>query len=336
MENIDLIYFICGLVFLFGIWRPSFWLLSLCINKSFALKIASKEAILKTWFFFMFILAFIYTIYMIKSGVAISVMNINFDQQTVKTAGALIGIVIMLFFIIIPIKYITIQDDITNSGNLVRDQGIIDNDINRSEEERERLNLTSLKISELTSEKKNTSEDNAFDSIILQRETNTFKHFKCSHTQDSVTDEIYIKGKSMELMGKPQARITKQIYYRGADVMPNPLPDEVIKQKLDSIHDRYLFHCETNDFMKLLKREEVTKKVLFKKADGTEVALAKVDYLNFLYFIFGNNLLQHPSNTKIIDWIDKNFDSKNFVGKKIFIKEISDLRDRAKNGSLEI
>ena len=80
----------------------------------------------------------------------------------------------------------------------------------------------------------------------------------------------------------------------------------------------------------------MNKKVLFKKLDGTAVVLQKVDYLNFLYFIFGDYLLEHLSNTKIIDWIDKNFDNNNFVGKKLIIKEISDLRKRAMNQNREI
>lgn len=192
------------------------------------------------------------------------------------------------------------------------------------------------KSSKITKDPNSVIKEIGINSSSVINENDTAGELGDVSSTDSEQNNIFDDVQLQDLKKKSTVRITKHIYYRGADVMPNPFPDEIIKQKIESIKESYLFHCEANDFIKLLKKEEMNKKVLFKKLDGTAVVLSKVDYLNFLYFIFGDYLLEHLSNTKIIDWIDKNFDNNNFVGKKLIIKEISDLRKRAMNQNREI
>lgn len=102
METTLLLYFTSSLFFLYVLSVHLGPLLTFCIEKSFTIKIVSKENILKTWFFFLFILAFLYTNYMIKSGDKLEIMSFSFKASEVKTIGAAIGFIMMLMFYVLP------------------------------------------------------------------------------------------------------------------------------------------------------------------------------------------------------------------------------------------
>lgn len=123
-------------------------------------------------------------------------------------------------------------------------------------------------------------------------------------------------------------RVTKQIHIKGTSVMPVPFPDDIIDQKIESIQKYYGIYCDIEDFKKLLKKDIISNKILFCKKDNRVEQFTKVQYLDFLYFIFGDELLAHTSNTKIICWIKDNFDSENIGNSIIAKEEISALRKK--------
>jgi hypothetical protein len=123
-----------------------------------------------------------------------------------------------------------------------------------------------------------------------------------------------------------QERVTKQVHIKGTRVMPNPFSDDIIDHKIESIEKEYGIYCNIEDFKKLLKKDTMSNKILFKSIDNSVSEFSKVDYLKFLYFIFGDELLAHTSNTKIISWIKDNFDNENIGNSVIVREEISALR----------
>lgn len=228
-----------------------------------------------------------------------------------------------------------------------RDKDCDDSEINSQEKgmftyedndgfDKDKLNLKFDNSPKIIVEPRCINKEDFINSSLVINEDDTVGEIEDTSSIGTGKNNIVDNTQLLDSKKKSPVRITKQIYYKGADVMPNPFPDEVVKQKLISIKESYLLHCEASDFVNLLNKKKINKKVLFKKEDGTAIVFTKVEYLDFLYFIFGNNLLEHPSNAKIIKWIDKNFDSTNFEGEKIFTKEISDLRNRTKNQILEI
>lgn len=187
--------------------------------------------------------------------------------------------------------------------------------------------------SEIVDAKHDDNSKSTITPIVKVKEDFLLENLNDSSPTDHQKNVIFNDSKPEISNQRSHGRATQQIYHRGTDVMPNTFTDEEIEEKLMLIQNHYLMYCNTDDFKKLLVNSELREKVLFKKEDGTIANFTKKDYLEFLHFTFGGILIEHPSNKKICQWINKNFNSRNINNKEIGIKDISDLRNNVKQKS---
>lgn len=349
MENSLLLNSFFVATLLFFLFVASLYLVSLIVfikDKSFGIKTDNKIIILKSWFFALNIVVFFSMMYLMKTSNSIGFICLVF----------LIGFSFMMLLFILTIKILTNKRFITNnvadkthqkiSEETFEDFSKIPESINESvslfdcsvneeisTKRKNDLDSDAHISSEIVDAKHDDNSKSTITPIVKLKEDFLLENLNDSSPTDHQKNVIFNDSKPEISNQKSHGRATQQIYHRGTDVMPNTFTDQEIEEKLMLIQNHYLMYCNTDDFKKLLVNSELREKVLFKKEDGTIANFTKKDYLEFLHFTFGGILIEHPSNKKICQWINKNFNSKNINNKEIGIKDISDLRNNVKQKS---
>lgn len=118
---------------------------------------------------------------------------------------------------------------------------------------------------------------------------------------------------------------------RNRSILPLSISDDEIKQKYNELKTIYNLFCDQKDFGRMLKGENVKKKILFLDSDNKEPELTINEYLAVLNFIVDGNLEDFKSNLKVIKWVDDNFDYRSIKNEIFSTKNISDFKDSVKN-----
>ena len=300
METILLLYCTTSLFFLYGLSVHLVPLIKYGFEKSFTVKIVSKENILKTWFFLLFILAFFYTKHLIKSGDKFEIMSFTIKASNMKTLGAVLGFIIMLILYIIPKKIVKNKSFIVESL---------------------RTDLKSVHEAILS----DNSVTNDYTTI------NTIAHIKNEDDKDQDYCEnfkINALDKSDNLKinyssSKTCKDVIKPILRKNSPVIPDNNADDVILKKFNDLKAVHGSYCNFEDFRNLLSNIKIEKKILFTDKYGSPIKSKKVEFLRILNDVLDGNIENHPNNLKVEQWIYDSFDNDNFEGEKITGLDIS-------------
>lgn len=303
METTLLLYFISSLLFLYVLTVHLGQLLTFCIEKSFTIKIVNKENILKTWFFSLFILAFFYTNYMIKSVDKLEIMSFIIKAPYMKTIGAVIGFVIMLILYIIPKMIVKNKSFIVESLRTDLESGheaiLSDNSVTND-------HTTNNTIAHIKNEDdKNQDYCENFKINALDKSDNLKINYSSSKTCKDVI---------------------KPILRKNSPVIPDNNADDVILKKFNDLKAVHGSYCNFEDFRNLLSNIKIEKKILFTDKYGSPIKSKKIEFLRILNDVLDGNIENHPNNLKVEQWIYDSFDNDNFEGEKITGLDISRLK----------
>jgi hypothetical protein len=112
-------------------------------------------------------------------------------------------------------------------------------------------------------------------------------------------------------------QIKELISIRKRSILPLSISDDEIKQKYKELKTIYNLFCDQKDFSRMLKRENVHKKILFLDSNNIEPKLTINQYLAVLNFIVDGNLEDFRRNQEVIKWVGDNFDYRSIESKDI-------------------
>ena len=118
---------------------------------------------------------------------------------------------------------------------------------------------------------------------------------------------------------------------RNRFILPLSISDDEIKQKYNELKNIYNLICDQKDFSRMLKGENVKKKILFlDDNNNNESKLTINEYLAILNFIVDGNLESFKSNLEVIKWVDENFNYHKIKKSKLISVDISKFKDSVK------
>lgn len=172
---------------------------------------------------------------------------------------------------------------------------------------------------------KNTYYQNLENSVPIDKAPDELK--PSTITRDEKINEVDCSKKSIN--NRSQIKELRSI--RNRSILPLSISDDEIKQKYNELKNTYNLFCDQKDFSRMLKGENVNKKILFLDSNNNEPELTINQYLAILNFIVDGNLEDFKSNLKVIKWVDENFDYHKIKNEKLISKNISDLKFSVKN-----
>lgn len=152
-------------------------------------------------------------------------------------------------------------------------------------------------------------------------------HLNKKHKQEGIQETISSR--------KESRRVVSRVLNESSDVVSDDITDEIIQDKIALLKESYNLYCIIDDFVSLLKKKEINKKILFTDKDHKTIVLKKVSFLKLLNVLVDGNIGNHPNNQKVEEWIHISFDSSNFENKKITSVDISRLKRTLKKSNLK-
>ena len=134
---------------------------------------------------------------------------------------------------------------------------------------------------------------------------------------------------------KESRRVVSRVLNKNSDVVSDDIPYEIIQDKIALLKESYNYYCDIDDFISLLKKKEINKKILFTDKDQKTVEFEKVEFLKLLNVLLDGNIGNHPNNNKVIKWIHISFHSSHFKNIKITSADISKLKRSLEKSNLK-
>ena len=153
----------------------------------------------------------------------------------------------------------------------------------------------------------------------------------------NIKNSVQINELTEKLIELKQGSLTADVIKKDADIVnienKNIVPllnDERIKNKITHLENSYNLRFNKEILSKILKREKVVTKLLFRNNSNEIANFKKIDFLKILDNIVDYGISNHKTNKTSITWIETNFDTRNLKTEKIISKDISDLKYECK------
>ncbi|WP_413998679.1 hypothetical protein ACMDB5_12960 [Flavobacterium sp. W1B] len=309
MENSQFLNLFYAITLLFFSFEVSMYLAYLVIflkDKSFKVKIESKILVLKSWFLGLFIVASFYTMYQLKTssnfsitifvflvGFTLMVMLYVLPKLIIKNKKFLVDTLKMKTVPVIEANIFTEKLEIFKSDHeaILEGNSITNNDIKI---------ITPVGVT-------NVDENNQdiFENYELNK-LDKSSNLKLNH-----------------ISHKTAKNTITPILRKNSPVIPDNNADDIILEKFGRLKEAHGAYCNYDDFRNLLSNITIEKKILFTDKYGSPINSKKTEFLRILNDILDGNIVNHPNNLKVRDWIEESFDNKNFEGEKITDVDIS-------------